>query len=767
MRVVHQSRLRHPRSAAVVAAGLTVAVAAGTFGVVGTAVAAPDPSVPPAVTLSPLGTYSTGQLDESAAEIVAFHAASTRLFVVNAQSGKVDVLDARDPSAPTRLFELAVGGTASADDSVVAADAVVNSVAIRPDGLAVAAVESGTKTDDGWLVLFDAAAPVTTPGAAPANAILGAVRVGALPDMVTFSPDGSRIAVANEGEPADDYSVDPEGSVSIVAAPANLASATQADVRTATFHAFEAGGTRPLPAGVRVFGGREAAGTGTPERPVSENLEPEYIAWDATGTVAYASVQEANALAVVDVASATVTDLLPLGTQDHLAASKGLDASDKDGRIDIRAWPVKGLYQPDTIASYQAGGATYLVTANEGDSRDWAGYSEVKRVKDLGKKGVPGLCADAFSSFVGAPGNPATLADLTADSHVGRLNVSTASGLRADGSCYEELYSYGSRSFSIWSTDGRQVFDSGDAFEQLVASVEPDFFNSNHTESGFDGRSDDKGPEPEGLTLGEVGGRTYAFIGFERVGGIAVYDVTDPAHATYVSYVNHRDFSVSAEATPERLAEAGDLGPEGLTFVPASDSPTGAPLLAVGNEISGTTTFYGVDVPGAEPDDGRIDLTVTIPAAPIEPGEFVWTVDGGSRVVDLGTARLAGDHLAATGRLSAVTVTDTRATAPAWSVSAQVDDFTSGAGAGARTLPGKHLGWTPSLVTAGGGTLAGAPVASGLVSGNGLADSALLGSAAAGHELGSAVLGADLDLRFPVDAAAGTYTATLTLTAIG
>ncbi|WP_225228078.1 hypothetical protein [Oerskovia rustica] len=169
MRVVHQSRLRHPRSAGIVAVGLTVAVAAGTFGVVGTAVAAPDPSVPPAVTLSPLGTYSTGQLDESAAEIVAFHAASTRLFVVNAQSGKVDVLDARDPSAPTRLFELSVGGTASADGSVVAADAVVNSVAIRPDGLAVAAVESSTKTDDGWLVLFDAAAPVTTPGAAPAT----------------------------------------------------------------------------------------------------------------------------------------------------------------------------------------------------------------------------------------------------------------------------------------------------------------------------------------------------------------------------------------------------------------------------------------------------------------------------------------------------------------------------------------------------------------------------------------------------------------------
>src|SRR5690606_25021601 len=180
---------------------------------------------------------------------------------------------------------------------------------------------------------------------------------------------------------------------------------------------------------------------------------------------------------------------------------------------------------------------------------------------------------------------------------LGRLNVSIASGLAADGSCYEELYSFGSRSFSIWTTGGEQVFDSGDAFEQITAEAIPEFFNSNHSESNLEGRSDDKGPEPENLAIGTVGDRTYAFIGFERVGGLMVFDITDPAAAAYVTYVNNRDFSVSVEDAEDPAAvldQAGDLGPEGITFVAAEDSPTGEAMVIVGGEVSGTTTFFGV-----------------------------------------------------------------------------------------------------------------------------------------------------------------------------
>lgn len=549
---------------------------------------APDATV----SLDVLGTFSTGVFDESAAEIVAFHAATDRTFVVNAQSGAIDVLDASDPATPTKIDTID-----ASDAAEIGAGAVANSLAIRPDGLIVAAIEAPTKTDTGWLLFVDAAT----------LEILGTVEVGALPDMVTVTKDGTRAVVANEGEPADDFTTDPEGSVGVVDLPSGLAAPAQEAVRTATFHDFEAGGSKTLDPAVRVFGPTPEAGN-----PVSRNLEPEYVAIEPDGSTAYVALQEANAVAVVDLATATVSHIWPLGAQDHSIPGQGLDPSDRDGGVNIGTWPVKGLYMPDGINAYQAKGATYLVTANEGDAREWGDYVEPSRVKDLGKKGLPGICA-------GSPLN-----DVKGDAALGRLNVSTASGLDEAGTCYDELYSFGSRSFSIWTTDGTQVFDSGDDFERTVTRVVPEYFNSNHSESNLEGRSDDKGPEPENLTIGSVGDRTYAFIGLERVGGVMVYDITDPEDAAYVTYVNHRDFAVSAEdgikdaADPAAfLASAGDLGPEGLTFVGAADSPTGEPLVIVGNEVSGSTTFFGVtDLTEPEP----TPLAVTLDTATVQAG---------------------------------------------------------------------------------------------------------------------------------------------------
>ncbi|WP_082178361.1 choice-of-anchor I family protein [Arthrobacter sp. ZBG10] len=531
------------------------------------------PAAGSALSLTALGSYETGQFDESAAEIVAYHAATQRLFVVNAQAAVVDVLDIADPAAPKKLFSIGDAG-----------GGVANSVAIRADGLGAIALEAPTKTDAGSLLFFDATAD--------APVALGRVTVGALPDMVTIAKDGSRAVVANEGEPSDDFTVDPEGSVSVVDLPTGLAAPAQSAVRTATFHPFEAGGTKTLPADVRVFGPTPHGA----DHPVSRNLEPEYIAID--GGKAYAALQEANAVAVVDLATATVEDVWPLGFKDHGLAGQGLDASDRDPEdapaFNIRTFEgLNGMYMPDGINAYTAGGATYLVTANEGDAREWGDYVEGARVKDLGKDGLAPICADS------------PLADLTADGDLGRLTVTTATGLGAAGDCYGELYSFGSRSFSIWTTDGRQVFDSGDDFERISHAANPEFFNSNHSESNLEGRSDDKGPEPENLAIGEVGGRTYAFVGFERVGGVAVYDISTPKDSTFVTYVNNRDFAVSVEDDGvDTLGAAGDLGPEGLAFIPAGDSPTGKPMLAVGNEVSGTTTLFGIDGLGVgEPKD--------------------------------------------------------------------------------------------------------------------------------------------------------------------
>jgi hypothetical protein len=525
----------------------------------------PDPIVfsadDAALSLDPIGTFETGVFDESAAEIVTAH--GDRLFVVDAVAGSVSVLDYTDPTAPAFEYSIAAAG-------------VANSVAVRPDGLGVIAFESPVKTDPGTLVFFDADA------ATDASAVLGSVTVGALPDMVTISADGKYAVSANEGEPAEDFSVDPEGSVSVVKLnPAQKRAPQQNDVRTADFHAFEAGGSLTLPADVRVFG---PAPHGD-DKPVSRNLEPEYVAID--GRTAYVALQEANAIAVVDLNRARVSEILPLGAKDHGIAGSGLDPSDRDGGIGIESFAgLKGLYLPDGLHAYQADGRTYLVTANEGDAREWGDYTEPSRVSALATNGYGPVCADS------------PLAAVVGNADLGRLNVTIETGFDEIAGCYDELYAFGGRSFSIWSTDGRQVFDSGDAFERITAAAVPQFFNSNHTESNFEGRSEDKGPEPENLAIGVVDGRSYAFIGFERVGGVAVFDITEPTASRFVTYVNNRDFSVSVEDSDDPqsvLSQAGDLGPEGLAFIAGSSSPTGEPLLAVANEVSGTTTLFSIN----------------------------------------------------------------------------------------------------------------------------------------------------------------------------
>lgn len=530
-----------------------------------------------AVRLDPLGSYETSVFDQSAAEIVEFFAPADRLLVVNAAQARVEVLDAADPETPTKLFDLETTGVGADDGSTIPDGAVANSVAVRRDGLGVVAVESDPKTDNGWLVFFDAAGD---------GQALGAVRVGALPDMVTITPDGRRAVVADEGEPADDYSVDPEGSIGVVDLPGSVAAATQGDVVIADFHSFEGGG---LPPGIRVYGGRADAGTGIPDFPVSENLEPEYVTVDHASRKAYVTLQEANGVAVVDLATATVERIWSVGTVDRRRVS--FDASDDDGATKLRRWPVRGLRLPDAVTSYQVKGRTYLVTADEGDTRDWEGYSEEIRVKDLGEDGLAPLCDSVAEQF------RMTTEELTADEALGRLKITSAGGLDPSGVCYRELHAFGGRGFSVWTPQGRLVSTSASGFEQITAAAAPDFFNSDHVVSNFDDRSDDKGPEPEGVTIGQVKGKPYAFVALERIGGIMVYDLSKPTRPSFVTYLNNRDFAFSAEEladSGEDIAPAGDLGPEGLEFIPASSSPTGEPLLAVANEVSGSTTLYAV-----------------------------------------------------------------------------------------------------------------------------------------------------------------------------
>ncbi len=929
---------------------------------------------PHSISIQPIGTVSAGTYDASAAEISAYDPATKRLFVVNAELAQIDVISIADPTKPTIIDTI----------NVQSYGAVANSVAVR-DGILAVAIESAEKTEPGTVAFFDRTLKA-----------VAAVQVGALPDMLTFSPDGRYVVVANEGEPNSQYTIDPEGSVSIIDLSRGVKKLKQSDVRTADFRAFDKESL--LAKGIRIFG---------PNATAAQDLEPEYITVSHDSKTAYVTLQENNAIAVVDLATAKVKQILPLGSKDHSAIAtsttlynfkaadlpalgtignetialggfsglhfegidpktgrykfiantdrgpnaeptgvyrpfllpgftpeivrfeldrksgklsltqriplqsapgvpltglpntaiaggngntayndevpvdllgnvlpldtlggdlegivtdadssfwsvdeyrpaiyhfskegvlidryvpkgtaaaagqpagtfgkevlpavlaqrrqnrgfealaidggkiyafvqsplrnpvtlsngalnamrnirivefdpaklttrqyiyvmdnadlgggtntradkigdavsfgngeflvverdddkissdapeliekkvyrfnlagatditgkegpigttgktvdqltiaelvangirpvekilhvdlnaagynqvekveglalldpwtiavvndndfgvanitvnpdgtfvrnyvpepvqlgiidvrlNGIDASDRDSKINIRQWPVKGLFMPDAIASVKAGPKEYLITANEGDAREYIyedeNGEEVEAYVEAVRAGNSGVVLDP----VRFP-NAAVLKNI---SNLGRLNITSASGRNASG-VYEELYSFGTRSFSVWSTDGKLVFDSGNDLEWITAQMPNTVFNASNTNNDFDNRSDDKGPEPEGVVIGKAYGRTYAFIGLERVGGVMVYDVTDPTAPEFVQYANFRDFTQDPET-----AAAGDLGPEGLLFIAPEDSPNGKPLLVVSNEISGTTTVYEIN----------------------------------------------------------------------------------------------------------------------------------------------------------------------------
>lgn len=517
------------------------------------------------IDLEQIATYASGIYDEGGAEIVTYDPSTRRAFVVNANDAAVDVLNLANPRDPQRIATLLM--------SDIRSDlGAANSVAVS-GGLVAVAVENDDKQAPGIVAFYRSST----------LELLNTVTVGALPDMVTFTPNGRYVLVANEGEPDDDYVVDPEGSVSIIDLRRGV---HRPRVRTASFEGFNDHADALIESGVRIFG---------PNATVAQDLEPEFITVDHRSRTAYVVLQENNAIAEINIRRARVTRIRSLGTKDHSATGNALDASNRDDGINIANWPVKGMYQPDAIASFTRWGRTFLITANEGDARDYDGFSEEIRIAD-------------FAEDFNTPLDPNVFEDgLDADEKLGRLRTTSTLGDSDGDGLVDELFAYGARSFSIWDArTGQQVFDSGSDFEDITANLAPDVFNStNDDNDSFDNRSDDKGPEPEGVVTGRYFGRTYAFIGLERVGGIMVYDVTNPYAPEFQTYVNNRNFSEDVCLERDEDGDcitgagnanpaAGDLGPEGLTFIPWYQSPTWRPLLLVGNEVSGTTTVYQV-----------------------------------------------------------------------------------------------------------------------------------------------------------------------------
>ena len=503
---------------------------------------------PKSIVLSPLGVYRTLLFDQGAVEIAAYDPSTRRAFATFAEQPRVEVIDLSDPSRPMLASTI--------DLTPWGASAHATSVAVHDGVLAVAVPQGEDDTAPGLALFFDVH-----------GAFLNAVTVGALPDMLTFTPNGSLLLTANEGQPNDAYTFDPEGSVSIVDMRRGAAALTQADVTTAGFAAFNG---LPLDPAIRVYG---------PGATVAQDLEPEYIAVSHDSRTAWVTLQENNALAVVDLPSRTVTSLLPLGYKNHNLAGQGLDGSRDDRAIGIRPWPLLGLYQPDTIAAFRHQNATYLVTANEGDVREYGGLNaagnEAVEVEDIE------LDPTAFPDF-------ATIQHRVLG--VGRLKVTSFDGDTDGDGDFDRLHPFGGRSFSVWSETGALVFDSGDALERLTAAAQPANFNASNTNNTLDDRSDDKGPEPEGVTVAQLFGRPYLFVMLERIGGVVVYELSDPAAPRFVQYINTRVFT-----QPPGTVAAGDLGAEGGRVISADASPNGRPLLLVSNEVSGTLRVFQID----------------------------------------------------------------------------------------------------------------------------------------------------------------------------
>ncbi len=451
------------------------------------------------------------------AEITAYDPLTKRLFAVNNGSvNKIDVIDMANPASIQVIASISLtnyGGSA-------------NSVDIYEGKLAVA-LESSDKQSNGKVIVFNTST----------YAEIKVVTVGALPDMVCFTPDGKYILSANEGEPNDAYTIDPDGTVSII-------KTSDYSVRTVNFAALQGQLPSLSVKGFRIYG---------PGKNFLKDIEPEYITVSDDSKTAWVTLQENNGIAELDVVNGVFKKIIPLGFKDYGKAGNESDLSDRDNKIEFNSLysGVYGMYQPDAISFFKHNGTPYLFTANEGDAREYGGFAEMSRVNSSS------ILLDA-TRFPNAT-------TLKGDAILGRLNITKTLGDGDGDGDLDSLFSLGSRSFSVWNAlTGNLVFDSKNELDkkaQILGAYD-------------DGRSDDKGAEPEAITTGRIGSKQIAIIGLERADAFAVYDITSPLTPVFI-----------------KMYKTGDA-PEGILFISASKSPIGQSLIVVSSENDGTVRIY-------------------------------------------------------------------------------------------------------------------------------------------------------------------------------
>ena len=516
-----------------------------------------------------LGAYSTGIQNEDGgvAEIVKYNSDNRKMYLVNGAAQSIDIVSLSDVTSDEKavltLEKRLDAAKLAADNGFTCGD--ITSVAVSTVGQFIAVAFQGAEyNDNGFIVILDY----------DGNYIRH-FEAGVQPDMIIVTKDGNLILTADEGEPREGYgadAVDPKGSVTIIDISAGL---DNAKVSILDFTGFDDSIEHLLADKVLI----------KPDTLPSTDFEPEYIALSEDGRYAYVSLQEANAIATIDLTAKEIISVKGLGFKDHSLPENALDAL-KDKAFKLETQDICGVYMPDSVASVSIGGTNYILTANEGDAREWSDYDDV----------------DAYT-FDGT------------DYKIDTVRNSEWLGLDAD-----KIYTFGARSFSIWNADTMElVFDSGSDFERITGELYPDFFNSSHTKTDLDSRSGKKGPEPEEVQVARIDGRVYAFVSLERIGGVMVYDITNPVAATFYDYINVRKFDGAD------LVSSGSLGPEGIDIILAANSPTGKPTVLVANEVSGIVDLFEfAEVLGHS--GGATDPEVPDVPVPANPNEDSGTV---------------------------------------------------------------------------------------------------------------------------------------------
>ena len=547
-------------------------------GAVQTSSAAAETLAPNGSELKFVGRYMTGA-GLGGAEISAVDTASKRLFITNGAKNTIDIVDISNLKKP-KLIK-AVSFTANGATGI-------QSVAAK-NGVVLVAAQMASKTAPGRIFVMDVNGKLRA-------GLADGIEVGALPDHVSISPNGKYAIVANEGEPTNycltsgklPETTDPLGSVSII----NLSSKTPT-AQTIDFKSFAVRKNAITYAGGRIFG---------PNATVEQDIEPEYAAFSADSAYAYVTLQENNSIATVEVATGTIVNILGLGVKNHNVYNNGLDSSDRDNVINIEKRNIQGMYLPDAIGTVDAGGSTYMVTANEGDAREYAcllGGTDATKLEAEDPRFADVADTTVDSTFKGS-------------SVAGRMKVTQFSPANVGGTIVtsatkvSNAFSFGTRSFTVWKNnliDGvfaaDLVFDSGDEIERVLATERPKLFNSDWNTTtglvgGFESRSASKGPEPEGLAIGKAYGRTWMVLALERDSGLMLYDITNPVKPMFRQYLN-----TSIPGGDIILGTAGDVSPEGVLFLEADQSPTGKPMVVVSYELSGSVAFFEVTAPGS------------------------------------------------------------------------------------------------------------------------------------------------------------------------